>query len=71
MRLWAPVAAATMGVVAYVFFYELSAAEAQGSSSLGLANAAGLVAVLLGLIVAGFILRRGAAPPRTSDSRNP
>jgi len=70
LKLWAPVAAVALVIVAYLFFYELSAAETQGSASLGLANAAGLFAVLLGLIAAGFILRRGA-PPTNPESGNP
>ena len=71
MKLWLPAAGIAMVIVAYAFFYELGAAETAGSSSLSLANAAGLVAVLVGLLVAGFILRRGSPPPETSSPRNP
>lgn len=71
MKAWAPVTAIALVAVAYVFFYELSATEAQDSSSLGLANAAGLLAVLLGLVVAGFILRRGRPPPNPPGPSNP
>ena len=79
MKLWIPIAAVALLVVAYLFFYELALTEGQGTSSLGLANAAGMVAVLLGLVAAFFILRRGAPPAEptnsnsnsNSNSRNP
>ncbi|MDE1852966.1 MAG: hypothetical protein KGI38_04360 [Thaumarchaeota archaeon] len=58
MKLWIPVALGSLIVVAYAFFYTLSAAESQGATSLGLANSAGLVGVFIALIAAGFILRR-------------
>ena len=63
MRLWIPVTLGRLIVLAYAFFYTLSAFEAQGASSFGLANSVGLVAVFVGLIAAGFILRR-ATPPQ-------
>ena len=71
MRLWVPVALLALVVVAYAFFYELDAAESQGSSSLWLTNAAGLAAVFIGIVAAGFLLRRGAQPSETSEPRNP
>lgn len=71
MKLWIPVAGLTLLVVAYVYFYELSAAEAQGSASIGLANVAGLVAVVVGLVAAGMVMRRGSSHEKTSDPRNP
>jgi hypothetical protein len=58
MRPWIPVAIGGMIVVAYAFFYALSAAESQGASSIGIANSVGLVGVFVALIAAGFILRR-------------
>jgi hypothetical protein len=58
MKLWIPVALGGVIVLAYAFFYALSSSEAQGATSVGLANSIGLVAVLLGLIGAGLILRR-------------
>ncbi len=63
MKLWIPVALGGLIVLAYAFFYTLTAAETQGATSFGLANSVGLVAVFVGLIAAGFILRR-AAPPQ-------
>jgi len=63
MKLWIPVALGGVIVLAYVFFYALSSAEAQGATSIGLANSIGLVAVFIGLIAAGLLLRR-ATPPQ-------
>lgn len=71
MRFWLPVAAGALVLLAYALFYALGAAESQGSASLGLANAAGLAAVLVGLLAAGFIFRRGGPPPETSEPGNP
>lgn len=71
LRLWLPVAGITLVVVAYAFFYALDVTETQGSTSIGLANAAGLVAVIVGLIAAVLIMRRGAPPIDSPDSRNP
>ena len=65
MKLWIPVAGAVLLVLAYLLFYALGATEGQGSTSLGLANAAGLAAVIIGIIAAVFILRRGGSPPRS------
>ena len=58
VKLWIPAALGGMIVVAYAFFYALSAAESQGATSFGLANTVGLVGVVVALIAAGFILRR-------------
>ena len=72
MKLWLPAAAAVLLVAAYLLYYELGATEGQGGASLGLANAAGLAAVIVGIIAAAFILRRGGPPPGGSpESRNP
>ena len=70
MKLWLPVAALLLFIVAYAYFYALSAVETQGSASIGLANVVGLMAVIVGLIVAGMLFRR-RAPAGTPDSRNP
>jgi hypothetical protein len=71
MKLWAPLAAGAVIVLAYALFYTLSAVETQGATSLGLANAAGLVAVLVGLDAADMIQRRRAPPVNAPESRNP
>jgi hypothetical protein len=71
MRLLVPAAVVVLIVVAYVFFYTIGATESQGTTSLGLANAVGLVGVLVALIAAGFILRRGAPPANDRDTGNP
>ena len=71
MKIWLPVAGVALLVVAYAYFYELSAVEAQGSASIGLANVVGLAAVITGLIVAGMLFRRGGPADRAMDSRNP
>ncbi len=63
MKLWVPVALGGLIAIAYAFFYELSLAETQGAASFSLANSMGIVAVFVGLIAAGFILRR-ATPPQ-------
>jgi hypothetical protein len=63
MKLWVPVTLGGLIAIAYAFFYELSLAETQGAASFSLANSAGIVAVFVGLIAAGFILRR-ATPPQ-------
>lgn len=60
MKLWVPIAIGGLIVVAYVLFYAVSLAESQGATSVGLANTVGLVAVVIGLIAAGFIMRRAA-----------
>jgi hypothetical protein len=62
MRLWVPLAVVALIAFAYAFFYFLNSTEAKGASSFGLANTVGLLAVFLGLIAAGIILRR-AKPP--------
>lgn len=63
LRTWIPVVVGGMIVIAYAFFYALSAAESQGAASFGIANSIGLVGVFVALIAAGFILRR-ATPQR-------
>ena len=63
MKLWVPLALGGMITFAYLFFYFLSSAGAEGASSFGLANSVGLVAVFIGLIAAGVLFRR-ATPPQ-------
>jgi hypothetical protein len=58
MKVWIPVALGGAIFLAYAFFYTLSSADASGAGSIGLVNSVGLVAVFLGLIVAGLLLRR-------------
>ncbi|MDG6901574.1 MAG: hypothetical protein JRM80_06390 [Nitrososphaerota archaeon] len=70
MKIWLPVAVGGLIVAAYFIFYMISATESSGSTSLGLANAVGLFAVLVGLFGAGLILRRGAPPAETRESSN-
>lgn len=60
MRVWVPIAIGGLIMIAYALFYAISMAETQGAASIGLANSVGLVAVFIGLIAAGFILRRAA-----------
>lgn len=63
MKLWVPVAVGGLIVFSYAIIYEIGLAETQGASSLGIANSIGLAAVFVGLIAAGFIMRR-ATPHR-------
>ena len=49
--------------IAYAFFYTLSITEPQGAASFNLTNSVGLVVVLVGVIAAGFVIRR-ASPPK-------
>lgn len=63
MKLWVPVAIGGLIILAYAFFYALSATEPQGATSFSLANSVGLVVVLVGVIAAGFVIRR-ASPPK-------
>jgi hypothetical protein len=63
MKRWIPISVAAVIVLAYAFFYAISSTETEGATSLGLANSVGLVAVLVGVIAAGLLLRR-ASPPQ-------
>lgn len=62
---------AALLAVAYAYFYALGSAEGQGSASIGLANMVGLLAVVVGLVVAGMVFSRRAPAGGTPDSRNP
>jgi len=63
MKLWVPVAVGALIVAAYAFFYVLSLTEPEGANSFDLANSVGLIVVLVGVIAAGFVIRR-ASPQR-------
>ena len=63
MRLWVPVTLGCVIVAAYAYFYQLTALEAQGAASVGMANLVGLLIVFVGIVAAGLILRR-ATPPK-------
>jgi len=63
MKLWIPIAVGILIVLAYTFFYTLSVTEPQGAVSFDLTNSVGLVVVLVGVIAAGFVIRR-ANPPK-------
>jgi uncharacterized protein involved in response to NO len=60
MKLWIPLALAVVIVFAYLFLYSMSSTDAQGASSIGLVNTVGVFAVLIGVIAAGFLLRRAS-----------
>ena len=63
MKVWTPVAVVAVIVLAYLFLYAMSSTGAQGATTLGFANSVGLVAVLVGVVAAGLLLRR-ASPPQ-------
>jgi len=63
LKLWIPIAVGVLIVLAYTFFYTLSVTEPQGAASFDLTNSVGLVVVLVGVIAAGFVIRR-ANPPK-------
>ncbi len=62
MRLWIPITLIGLAVLGYLFYYALGASESQGVTSFTLANSVGLIVVVIGVIAAGFVLRR-ARPP--------
>jgi hypothetical protein len=63
MKRWIPVLAVVLVVMAYVYFFFLGQAEPNGSASFNLANTVGLAVVVIGLVAAGFVLRRATPPP--------
>ncbi len=63
MKVWIPVVLGGTIMLAYAFFYALSATEPDGTTSFTLANSVGLVVVLIGVIAAGLFIRR-ANPPK-------
>ena len=62
VRLWIPVSLAVLAVLAYLFFYFLSATESQGASSFYLANVVGLFVVVAGVAVAALVVSRSSKP---------
>jgi hypothetical protein len=60
MRIWIPVALGGLILGSYAVFYALSTSESQGAASIGVANTVGLLAVFVGLIAAGLLMRRAA-----------
>ena len=47
-----------LAILGYAFFYVLGATEAQGTTSFYLTNVIGLVVFVIGVIAAGFVIRR-------------
>lgn len=62
MKLWPLTALAGVVALAYLLFFVLDSMEGQGANALGLANVIGLITVLVGIAVAGVILRRSSRP---------
>jgi len=60
LKLWIPIAVGAVIIIAYTFFYTLSVTEPQGATSFDLTNSVGLVVVLLGVVAAGFVIRRAS-----------
>lgn len=53
---------AAVVLLAYALFFALDSLESQGADALGLANTIGLATVVVGVVVAGIILRRTSRP---------
>jgi len=62
LRLWIPLALVIVVVAAYLSFYLIDYTENQGSTAFQLVNDVGIIAVVIGVIAAGLVLRR-ATPP--------
>ena len=62
MKVWVPIAFAAVVVIAYFLFFALDSLESQGANAFGLANTIGLITVVVGILVAGTILRRTSRP---------
>ena len=62
MNVWVPLALGCVIFAAYAYLYQITAIGAEGASSVGMTNYAGLVVVFVGIVVAGLVLRR-ASPP--------
>jgi hypothetical protein len=58
MRARVPAALGGVVVSAYAFFYYLSSTGSGTGNSFVLVNSIGLAAVVIGIVAAGFILRR-------------
>jgi hypothetical protein len=63
MRTWVLAALGAVVILTYAFFYFLSTSGIGNGNSFVLINSVGLAAVIIGIIAAGFILRR--ATPHT------
>ena len=61
-KLGIPMAVGALVILAYAFFYALSATESEGATSFSIANSVGLVVVFVGVIAAGFVIRRANRP---------
>lgn len=62
VKYWAAAALGSMVFVAYGLFYLIDTTEAQGATSFGIANTVGLVAVFVGLVAFGLLMRRFSVP---------
>ena len=62
MKLWIPIVLVGLAVLGIAFYYALGAAESQGATSFDLTNSVGLIVVVVGVIAAGFVVRRGRRP---------
>jgi len=62
LRTWVIAAFVAVVAVAYLLFFVLDSLESQGSGAFGLINAVGLLTVVIGIAVAGVILRRTSRP---------
>ncbi|HYA55390.1 MAG TPA: hypothetical protein VED22_01195 [Nitrososphaerales archaeon] len=60
MKLWIPIAVGAVIIIAYTFFYMISATEPQGATSFDLTNSIGLIVVLVGVVAAGLVIRRAS-----------
>ncbi len=69
MRIWVPIAVLLMLLGAYVVFYMIDSSESQGPTTFSLVNTIGLGTVILGVIAAGFILRRSAPREQSRISK--
>jgi hypothetical protein len=58
VKLWIPVVLVGLAILGYAFFYVLGATEDQGTASFYLTNVIGLVVFVIGVIAAGFVIRR-------------
>jgi len=58
MKLWVLAAFGAIVMIAYALFYYLSSAGNSGGNSVGLVNSVGLASVVVGVLVAGLIMRR-------------
>ena len=65
MRSWIALALGCAVVLVLAYVYLLNATVGQGASSIGLANTAGIILVLIGILAAGLVLKR-ARPPGES-----